>query len=247
MSNLSLYQNNILSSSAVAATELEPLASPRFLSDDRLSFKMTATGSHTRIQIDQPGSDVQPFQYLVLLDHSIGGGTAVVTTYPTAARLTPTVVFSGSLPAEDPDVVDLGGIPSQLQFVDVELTTSGGQKLSLGELMLASRFESPERPALGITTHYLPRRTFIETPNGERLSVKHGGTVRQKRYTIPGLSFAEAREWIDLFRGGEGAELVILVDDEGETYPALLNQELQANTTARIVDIGLELTEVKLS
>jgi hypothetical protein len=29
--------------------------------------------------------------------------------------------------------------------------------------------------------------------------------------------------------------------------PTLSNQELQANTTARIVDIGLELTEVKLS
>ena len=70
--------------------------------------------------------------------------------------------------------------------------------------------------------------------------------MRQKQYAIPGLTFEQAREWIDLFRGNEGAELVVLTDDEGETYPALLNQELQVNTTARIVSLGLEFTEVRL-
>ena len=83
--------------------------------------------------------------------------------------------------------------------------------------MLASRFESPERPALGITTNHIPRRTFLNTPNGERISVRHGGTVRQKHYTIPGLSFAEASQWIDLFRGGEGTELIGL--DDGFVTP----------------------------
>ena len=106
MANLSLYHQNILSSASVTATELEALSSPRFLSDDRLSFKMTATGIHTLVQIDQPGSAVEPFEFLVLVDHAMSGGIAVVTTYPTAARVTPTVVFSGSLTADDPNVID---------------------------------------------------------------------------------------------------------------------------------------------
>ena len=246
MSNLSLYHQNILSTATVSATQLEPLFSPRFLADDRLSFKLAATGTMTTIQIDQPTGSVQDFQFFLLLDHSLGGGEAVIETFPTQARLTPTVIFSGTLSFEDPGIVDLGSVPPDRQFVDVSLTASGTNKVQVGELMLASKFESPQRPALGITTRYLPRRTFIELPNGERQSIKHAETVRQKQYAIPGLTFEQAREWIDLFRGNEGAELVVLTDDEGETYPALMSQQLEANTTSRIVSLAVEFTEVKL-
>lgn len=247
MSNLSLYHQNILSDATVSGTELENLSSPTFLADNRLSFKLAATGTTTTIQIDQPTESVQDFQFFLLLDHSLGGGEAVLETFPTQARLSPTVVFSGTLSFDDPQVVDLGSVPTDQQFIDVSLTASGTNKIQVGELMLASKFVSPQRPALGITTTYLPRRTFIELPNGERQSIKHAQTVRQKQYAIPGLTFEEATEWIDLFRGNEGAELVVLTDDEGQTYPAMMNQQLEANTTSRIVSLVLEFTEVKLS
>jgi hypothetical protein len=70
--------------------------------------------------------------------------------------------------------------------------------------------------------------------------------VRQKEYTIPGLSLADAALWVDLFKENEGAELVVLIDDEGEIYPAYMNQQLATNTTARRVSISLIFTEVKL-
>ena len=44
MSNLALYHQNVLIGSALIASELEDLSSVQFAADDRLSFKMTATG-----------------------------------------------------------------------------------------------------------------------------------------------------------------------------------------------------------
>ena len=245
MANLTLYHNNVLIGSEISASEMEDLSSPYFLADDRLSFKMTATGIHTTIQIDQPGSAIDPFQYLVLVDHTMTGGEVVVRTFPTDARATETVLFSGTLTSADPNVIDLT-LQTGKQYIDVELTASGINKASAGELMLASLFESPQRPQEGINTQYLPRRTFIALENGEVVSIKHAETVRQKEYVIPGLSLDDAGLWIELFKDNEGAELVVLNDDEGDTYPAYMNQNLGMNTTARRVSIGLTFVEVKL-
>lgn len=247
-SNLFLVHNNILADAVlVSGSEQANLSSAQFLCDDRLSFKFTATGTHTLIKIDQASSAIDPFRYLVLVDHTMSGGTAVVRTYPTEARSSATVVWSGSLAFDEPNVTDFGAIPAQLQYVDVELTASGGQRLSVGELMLASRFESPRFPAPGIVTDYLPRRTFIDLQNGERQSVRHGGVVRHKVYSLEGLDEDGAAQWVEVFDANEGARLVVLTDDEGDTYPALLKDTLSTNKTATRFDLGLEFTEVKLT
>ena len=84
---------------------------------------------------------------------------------------------------------------------------------------MARKFDSPQLPALGISTDYVPRKTFVSMPNGKRQSIQHGGVSRQKRYLIPGMDFSTATGWIDLFNDEEGDELVVLLDDEGATYP----------------------------
>ena len=246
MVNLSLYHDNVLSDATLSGSEQATLSSPTFLADDQLSYKMTATGTHSLIKIDQTGSAIDPFRYMILVDHTMAGGEAVVRTFPTVDRVTPTVVLSGTLTGEDPNVTDFGSVPTNTQFIDVELTTSGGVQLSVGELMLASLFDSPQFPAPGINTRYIPRRTPIDLANGERLSIKHAETIREKSYSIPSLTFAEAAEWVDLFTENEGSELIVLIDDEGNTYPALMNQILEANTIARRVTIGLLFSEIKL-
>jgi hypothetical protein len=248
MANLFLYHANILCNAdlTISGGNIESSSSPYYAADDRLSYKLTATGVATTIRIDQPGSAIDPFRYLVLIDHNMVSGTAVVSTYTNAARTTATVVFSGSVGSDDPSVTDLGSVLTGKQYVDVRLIGSGSTHPSVGELMLASIFTSPQRPQLGIDTNYQPRRTFIEFPNGEVGTIRHGGTVRQKSYVIPSLSLTDAALWIDLFKDGEGAELVVLSDDEGDVYPAYMNQTLSMNTSARKVSINLTFTEVKL-
>lgn len=246
MANVSIYYNNALIGSEMTATEMETLSSVHFAADNRISYKTTATGAHTNIEIEQPGNAIQEFRYLVLVDHTMAGGEAVVRTYPTDSRVSETVAFSGTLSSDDPNVTDFGSVPSDVRYVDIELTASGSNKASAGEIMLASKFTSPQYPGEGIPTTYTPRRTFIGFPNGEVASIRHGGTVRQKTYTIPGLTLSEAEQWIDVFRGNEGAELVVLSDDEGETYPAYMNQELGVNNTANRIDLALVFREVKL-
>ena len=248
MSNLFLYHNNVLADATlVSGSEQESLSSAQFLCDDRLSFKYTATGTHSLIKIDQASSAIDPFRYLVLVDSTLSGGTAEVRTYPTEARSSATIIYSGNLTFEEPKVIDLGSVPAQLQYVDVELTTSGGLRLTIGELMLASRFESPRYPAPGIVTDYLPRRTFIDLQNGERQSIRHAAVVRHKVYALQGLDEDGAAEWVEIFDANEGARLVVLTDDEGDTYPALLKDTLSTNKTATRFDLGLEFTEVKLT
>ena len=245
MSNISLYHANILDGATLTATELEDLSSVQFATDDLLSFKMTSTGVHTLMEIDQPGSVIDPFQFLVLIDHTMTGGEVVVRTYPTVARSTETVLFSGTLTSDDPNITDLTAQTGK-QFIDVELTARGSNKASVGELMLATKFDSPQRPQLGITTTYIPRRDTIELQNGEVVSIKHAETVRKKEYTIPGLTLDDAALWIDLFKGNEGVKLVVLIDDEGDIYPAYMGQQLASNTTARRVSLSLIFTELKL-
>ena len=174
------------------------------------------------------------------------GGEAVVRTYPTEDRLTPNPVISGTITDDDPMIFDAGSIPLNTRYVDITLTASGTEVVNVGEVMLVTKFDSPQRPALGITTDYLPRRTPIEMPNGELQSVRHGGVSRVKTYRIPSMSISEADQWIDLFTDEEGASLVVLVDDVGDTYPARMNQELRADKEATRISIDLNFSEINL-
>jgi len=248
MANLYLYHNNILADAVlVSGSEQADLSSAQFLCDDRLSFLYTATGTHSLIKIDQPSYTIDPFRYLVLVDSTLSGGSAEVRTYATDARSSATIIYSGNLTFEEPKVIDFGSVPAQLQFVDVELTTSGGQRLTIGELMLASRFESPRKPAPGTVTEYLPRRTVVNLQNGERQSVRHAAVCRRKLYTLQGLDTDGIAEWVAIFNDNEGARLVILTDDAGETYPALMQEQLSTNKAATRFDVALEFIEVKLT
>ncbi len=53
--------------------------------------------------------------------------------------------------------------------------------------------------------------------------------------------------WIDVFNDEERDELVVLQDDEGDTYPALMGQQLSVNKLAKVVSVNLEFEEVKPS
>lgn len=247
MSNVSIYHKNILGGgSTVSATNVESLSSAAFAHDDRLSFSFTTTAQTTTFQIDQPSNNVREWRYLAFAEHTdLAGGTAIVKTYPTVSRVTPTVVISGTIPSDSVAIMDAGSTQNA-QFIDVELTASGST-MSFGEMLLATKFDSPQRPGLGIETDHVPRRSFISLPNGERSSIKHAETVRIKRYNIPGMTLAQADTWSDLFDDGEGKELVILVDDREEIYPALMNQQITVTDNTNIVSIGLEFTEIKLS
>jgi hypothetical protein len=210
-----------------------------------LSFKFTTTAGTTAIQIDQQSASTQAFRFLILSDHDLENGIAVLKTYPTASRTTPTVVITGTI-SGDPAIFDAGS-DQIATFVDIDLTASGTQtSMSLGEVLVARRFGSPQLPALGISTDYVPRKTFVSMPNGERQSIQHGGVSRQKRYLIPGMDFSTAAGWIDLFND-EGDELVILQDDEGAIYPALMGQQLSVNKLAKVVSVNLEFEEVRLT
>lgn len=248
MSNLALYHHNVLADAVVVSgSEQDSLSSTQYLFDDRVSFKYTATGTHTIVALDQPASAIEPFRYLVLVDSTLSGGSAIVRTYPTAARSSATTVFSGNLTFEEPKVIDFGSVPAQLQYVDVELTTSGSQRLSIGELMLASRFDSPRYPAPGIVTDYLPKRTVINLPNGERQTIRHAAVARRKAYTLQSLDADGIAQWVEVFDENEGARLVILSDENGDTYPALMQETLTTSDDASRFDVALEFFEVKLT
>ena len=61
------------------------------------------------------------------------------------------------------------------------------------------------------------------------------------------MDFSTALGWIDLFNDEEGDELVMLLDDEGATYPALMGQQLSINKLAKVVSVQLEFEEVRLT
>jgi hypothetical protein len=246
MANLFVYHNNVLADAAlVSGSEQVDLSAASYLCDDRLSFKFTATGTHSHVRVDQAGSDVDPFTQLVLIDHTMSGGLAVLTTSPDQARSSAVVAFSGSVGFVDPAVITFA-LPSDRRYIDLDLTASGGQQLQVGELMLGSRFESPRYPAPGIPTLRLPRRSFIELQNGERQSVRHASVVRQKTYTLESMDADGMAEWVELYDANEGARLVVLTDDEGDTYPALMSTQLASNNDASRFTLTLEFLEVRL-
>ncbi len=249
MANISIYHDNILIEAAtVSGTGINSSSSVIYAKDNRLSFKLIAATDDLTLHVNQSTANIQSYQYLVISNHtSLAGGTAIVESFGAIDRSSPSVVISGTIPDTDPAIMNAGSIQSGHQFVDIELQASGAGIASAGEVMLATLFESPQRPGIGIQTNYIPRRDFFIMPNGEKQSVKHGGVVREKTYTIPGLNAADATLWIDIFKENEGAELVVLIDDEGNTWPAYMNQTLTVNDEALTISIELQFTEVKLS
>ena len=170
----------------------------------------------------------------------------MVSSFPNESRSVETVLVSGTIPDSDPAIIDIGSVQTGKEFIDIKILASGVGESSVGEVMLASLFESPREPSIRVETVYVPQRNFINLPNGERRSIKHGGVPRKKRYTIPGLTLDQAQLWIDLFQGNEGSRLVVLLDEEGDTYPAYMNQELTVNRETTVISIALDFTEIKL-
>lgn len=247
MSNLTIYHSNRLKeASAVSGTEQTSSSSPQYLFDDRLSFVYTATGTQTMIQVDA-ASTATGVSHLILSDHSLSGGSGIVDVFIDAERtMTAGVAFSGTLGFGDPLLTPLD-MPSSGTYINLALTTSGGQQLQIGELFLVEEFTSPQRPETGsITTTYTPHRTIFELKNSERQSLRHGGVTRTKTYTIPLMTLEDAQTWIELYGDGEGVELVILSDEVDAVYPVYLNKQLATTTNGSRININLELTEVKL-
>lgn len=236
MSNITVYHDNALKGSTVTATNLDSSSSPAYLYDDRLSFKYTTTAYNTRISVTQPSNDSRSYRYLVLADHN-ATGTAVFTSG--------SVLFSGSVNG-DPAVIDLGTTTSGQSFTIDVFQNSTTSTLSIGEIGVMSRFTSTQAPAPGIATERVPRRTFIELPNGERQSIQHGGVSRIKTYGLT-AKLGDLDEWVDLFNENEGVELVILTDDDGDTYPCLFNQTFGINKSKGVVSATLEFQEVRLT
>lgn len=248
MGNISILYANVLDDSTLAATNVATNSSVIYLADNRVSYQFASaiTGTQTVIQIDQPGSSIDPWRYLVLAEHSMAGGTAVVLTYPNSLRTVPTVVFSGTLTADDPNVTDLGSEYSA-QYIDVKLTASGvSSTVRAGELGLMRKFDSPRAPDINVPTKSNPKRTYIDLPNGERLSIRHASPGKVKSFRINGLTQAQAVSWLDIFEANEGIKLVILTDDEGETYPCYLNQVFVQDRELNIFSVELEFSQVKL-
>ncbi len=247
MSNISIYQENALTGgSTVTVTGIAPNSSAAYLSDSRLSFKYVTTGSETEIQVDQDPINVIVFTDLVMVDHNLAGSTFTLTSYTDSGRGSPTVEINAQeIPNEDPYIKNVGTLTNYANF-DIDITVSGGATASIGEIMAAVKFTSPQRPGIGIQTIEVPRTTFILMPNGERQSVKHGGVVRIKNYTIGGLTIDQANEWVDIFTDNANL-LVVLEDERGDTYPAMMNQELIIDDDSKILSIDLEFTEVKLN
>jgi len=246
MGNISILYASVLDDSTFAATNVSTESSVIYLADDRLSYQFATSGTDTVVQVDQPGSSIDPWRYLVLAEHSMAGGTAVVLTYPNSLRTTPTVLFSGTLTADDPNVTDLGS-ESSAQYIDVKLTASGvSSTVRLGELGLMRKFESPRAPDINVGTSTNPKRTFIDLPNGERLSIRHAGPGKIKSYRIRGLTQAQAGTWLDIFEANEGIKLVYLTDDEGETYPCYMKQMFVQDRELNLFSVDLEFSQVKL-
>ena len=111
---------------------------------------------------------------------------------------------------------------------------------------LLTEFQSPKAPSVNVPTKVNPNRTFIPLPNGERRSIQHAQPVRLKSYRVTGLTQAEAQSWLDVFNANEGIRLVIVSDDEDETYPSLMNTELPKNRELDNFTVDLEFVEIKL-
>ena len=252
MANIALYHTNVLNTDAtVTTTGLTSNSEVAYVYDDRLSFKFVNAGSAIRIQIDQPSGSILPWEYVAICNHtSLAGGEVTVFKYDTSLRNTaPTNTASGVISSDNPFVLQnlSGAVRSADQFIDIEITGPVfGQTWNIGELMLVPKFTSPQRPGVGIATDYLPRITFIPMPNGERQTIKHAETSRKKTYTIPGLSIAEAQEWVEVFLANEGAHLVILEDDRGDKYPCFMATSLTVDDVALTASIELVFEEVKL-
>ena len=90
--SFSVYHDNVLAGSNVTATGITSDSSVSFLSDDRVSFKFQSEGSEIAVLIDQPttsgSTGFKTYQYAVLVDHSLQGGSVQVQAFPTSARET---------------------------------------------------------------------------------------------------------------------------------------------------------------
>lgn len=231
--------------SEVTATNVATGSSALYLYDDRLSFKFASTGTSTVVEVDQPANNVRAFRYLTITDHDLDGGTAVVRTYATANRVTPDAVISGSITSADPMIFDAGSFQSGKQFIDVELTSSG-LPMTVGEVGLLSKFDSPRAPTINVPTKVVPRRTFIDLPNGERRSISHAQPGRVKSYRITGLTQAQVTEWIDIYEASEGIRLLILSDDEEIIYPVVMNKALPKTRELDNFSVDVEFVEIRL-
>jgi len=235
-----------LDGSTVTATGVATGSSAVFLFDNRLSFAFATTGSETTVAVDQLTGNVQDFRFLALIDHDLAGGSAIVKTYPTSSRVTPTAIISGTITSSDPMIFDAGSVQSGKQFIDVELTASGTNTMKIGELGLFSQFTSPRAPSVNVPTRISPRRVFIDLPNGERISISHAQPVRVKTFRITGLTEAQVQTWIDVYDSAQGIKLVILVDDESSVFPTIMNKLLPTTRELDNFSVDLEFTEIRL-
>lgn len=248
MVNISIYHTNVLEGSDVTTTGVADGSSSLYVFDDKLSFAFTTAAgvSGTVFQIDQPADDVRDFRYLALMNHvGMDGGTAIVTTYPTAARNTPTVIISGAITA-DPMLFDADSVQSGKRFVDAELIASGTNSVQLGEMGLVSKFVSPKSPVVNVSSSTALRTTFIPMPNSERRGIQHAPPGRSKTYRITGLTKAEAIEWRDRYAENKAIKILILTDDLEETYPVLWNTALPQSRELDVYTVELEFVEVRL-
>lgn len=250
MANISVIHDNILSGgSQVTATGVADGSNAGYLYDDRLSFKFITAGSATQIQVNQPNDNKRNWRYLALMDHTdLAGGEVRVFGHTSISRLTAgTVLISGAITTDNPMVFDKGD-STAWQFLDIHIDgpTPGTGGWTIGEILAGEQFDSPQRPGIGISTNYIPRSTFVTLPNGERQAIKHGEVARRKQYNIPGLSVDEADTWADVFISNEGSQLVLLTDENGEQYPALMDTSLSVNNEVNILDVNLLFEEVKV-
>ncbi len=248
MANISVFHDSILTGgSFVTATGIDANSSAAYLRDDRLSFKFVTSGTNTTVSIDQQVANNRSFTDLILADHNIDGGTISVTSFTNAGRGSATTELAEiNIPNEDPFIVAMDGALTNTQFVDIDIAASGTNTMSIGEVQLSTKFTSPQRPAIGIRTTYIPRMTVITLLNGEKQTIKHAETSRRKEYTIGGLTIAEAAQWSDLFIANEGAGLVVLSDDVGDEFVCMMNTELTVSDDSKIVSIDLTFEEIKL-
>ena len=249
----SIFHDNVLSASTVTATGISSDSSVSYLSDDRVSFKFQSEGNESAVLIDQPvtsgSTGFKTYQYAVLADHDLQGGEILIQAFPTSARVTPTTTLSvGTIPSTDPTIMEVDSATQRLgdQFLTVELTGAGGTH-TVGELMLVNKFDSPKGPARVVPSSLVPKRNFFELPNGERLSIKRGGTPRMKQYDIRGLTLAESDSWTDVYETNAGSAIVILDDERGANYPAIMNERLNFRRENDFVNMQLSFQELVIS
>lgn len=252
MANIFVYGPNILGEGTqVTATGVAVNSSASYLHDDRLSFKFVAAGSETTVLVNPP--ELRGWNQVVLVDHEgLAGGDYTVWGADDISRVSQLVLASGTIGSATPFAIDVTNEFSDsgdqsYRYIDVRLRGPiPGDPWTLGELVIAHKFASPQRPSIGIETRYLPRATFIELPNGERQTLKHAEVARVKRYTIPGMTLEDAHKWSDLFLENQGSGLVVLEDDEGNIWPALMGTDLTVNDESKIVSLALTFIEVSL-